>query len=81
MWDWMQHQMTWGSMGGMGIGMLLFWTLIIVLIVVFVRRLNGGGAAVEREPPPAPLDILKARYARGEIDRDEFERKQRDLHG
>jgi putative membrane protein len=81
MWDWMQHQMTWGSMGGMGIGMVLFWTLIIVLIVVFVRRLNGGGAELERKPPPTPLDILKERYARGEIDKGEFERKQRDLYG
>lgn len=81
MWDWMQHQMTWGSMGGMGIGMLLFWVIIIVLIVMVVRNLNGGGGAEKQAPPPAPLDILKERYARGEIDEDEFERRRRDLQG
>ena len=72
MWDWMPHQMSWGSMG---IGMLLFWALIIALIVMAVlnwKRRND-------DAPRSPLDILKERYARGEIDKDEFERRRRDI--
>jgi putative membrane protein len=71
--------------GGMGWGMLLFWGLFIVLVVAVVRGLGnrGGNDAPTAPPPPAPgasaLDILAQRYARGEIDREEFEQKRRDL--
>ncbi|OGA29672.1 MAG: electron transporter RnfE [Betaproteobacteria bacterium RIFCSPLOWO2_02_FULL_65_24] len=76
----------WGMMDGYGWGwwgmgpMLLWWVLIILGIVVLVRWLarSSGG----REPvAETPLDILKKRYARGEIDREEFEQKKRDLGG
>lgn len=75
----------WGgdwSYGGMGWGMLLFWGLGIVGVIVLVRLL--AGAADRRATPPEPasaLDILAQRYARGEIDREEFEQKRRDLGG
>lgn len=52
--------------------MLLFWTLIIAAVVVVVRGLSGGRARTA-------LDILGERYARGEIDKGEFERKRHDL--
>jgi putative membrane protein len=54
--------------------------ILVVGIVLLVRLLR-------REPPtggpPAEtaLDILKKRYARGEIGREEFEQKKRDLAG
>ncbi|MBI4014130.1 MAG: SHOCT domain-containing protein [Candidatus Rokubacteria bacterium] len=71
----------WGF-GGFGmLFMLVFWVLIIAGIVLVVKWLvdqaRPGGAA----PPggEAALDILKKRYARGEIDKDEFEAKKRDL--
>lgn len=65
-------------MGGLGwIGMLLFWAALIFLIVVGVRWV------LQRErtqgPAESPLDILKKRYARGEISKEEFERMKRDL--
>ena len=78
--------MMWGFDGfgfggaGMGIGMLLFWVLIIAAIVVLVR--GFGGRAGESEPRvrgKTPLDILGERYARGEIDKAEFEQKRSDL--
>jgi putative membrane protein len=67
----------WGHMGvwggwGMGFGMLLFWGLLIAAIVLLVK---GCGVRGDK----SALDILKERYARGEIERDEFEQKKRDL--
>ena len=72
----------WGAWGPWGIGMMLmmlvFWGLIIVGLVLGIRWLVTQG----KEPrTDSPLDILKRRYARGEIDRDEFEAKKRDLLG
>jgi putative membrane protein len=61
----------------MGIGMWVFWILLIVVIVVLVRVFAAGGSAQQRQD--TPLDILKARYARGEIDEEEFERRRRVL--
>jgi len=56
--------------------MVLWWVIIFVGIVVLVRwisdsRREGGRAS--------PLDILKARYAKGEIDKKEFEERKRVL--
>ena len=75
----------WGHMGdygwgcGMGIGMLLFWGLLIAGIVMLLRCSRGAGHGGKRDREKSALDILKERYARGEIERDEFEQKKRDL--
>ncbi len=64
----------------MGIGMLLFWGLIIAAIVVLVRGFGGSSRGnAPRLPEKTALDILRERYARGEIDKAEFEEKRRDL--
>ena len=72
----------WGGVG-MGIGwlfMLLFWGLIIVAGVFLVRWLWDQGRPASRgEGGESALEILRRRYARGEIDREEFEAKKRDL--
>ena len=67
--------------GMMGIGMLLFWGVIIAGIVLLVRAVvrSPGPGAKEREK--SALDILRERYARGEIDKAEFEQKRNDLKG
>ena len=77
--DWGMHQWLWGAWGiGMMLMMLVFWGLIIVGLVLGIRWLVTQG----KEPQgDSPLEILKRRYARGEIDRDEFEAKKRDLLG
>jgi putative membrane protein len=46
-----------------------------------VKGAWGEGASSGRRQEDAPLDILKQRYARGEIEREEFEQKRRDLGG
>jgi len=68
----------WGS--GMGIGMILFWSLIIAAIVVLVRGFGARSAGSEpRLREKTALDILRERYAKGEIDKAEFEQKRSDL--
>ena len=74
----------WGHMGdygwgGMGLGMLLLWGLLIAGIVILVKCSWGSGACGKRGREKSALDILKERYARGEIEREEFEQKKRDL--
>ena len=68
-----------------GLMMLLFWGGIIGLIAWAVQSFAGqrAGADARERPlaPRAPLDIAKERYARGEIDEDEFARIRRDLAG
>lgn len=75
-----------GIMGGWGWGFgilgMLFWLALIVLVVVLVWRLmERGGRDGSRYDGgrETPLEILKKRYARGEIDKEEFERVKRDL--
>ncbi|NJD78497.1 MAG: SHOCT domain-containing protein [Candidatus Methanoperedens sp.] len=64
------------SYGG-GILWLLFWILVIIGLALLIRYLwQGGGARREEE---SPLEILKKKYARGEISKEEFEEKKKDL--
>ena len=73
------HMGAWGWVGG--IAMILFWILIVVGLVVLIRFLlaktkdQGSGLATRHDA----LDILKERYAKGEIDKAEFEQKKLDL--
>jgi putative membrane protein len=66
----------WGV--GMGLGMLLFWGALILGIVLLVR-MAGGGAGPQSYG--TPLDVLKRRYAAGEVTREQFEQMRRDLEG
>jgi len=70
-----------GGMGFGGLGMLLFWGLVIAGVVVLARWLATGSSSTLDVPPrgKAALDILSERYARGEIGKEEFEQKRRDL--
>ena len=67
--------------GGMGIVMIIFWMILIAAVVLLLSGAINGlrGTKHNREDASNPLDILKQRYARGEIDKTEFEEKQRDL--
>jgi putative membrane protein len=81
----------WGGEYGMGWGwgwgflgvlhMALWWVLIILGIIVLVKWLSGGSATsrADRAGEGRALEVLKERYARGEIGKEEFEQKKRDL--
>ena len=84
-----------GDVGLLAIVWLLvvvaFWVLVIVGLVYGVRwliradrnsRLPGGPGSSSAGPrPDDPVEILRGRYARGEIDEDEFERRRKTLTG
>ena len=67
--------------GGMGIIMFLFWILIIGALVLFISAMVDGvsGSRRDRNEASESLNILKQRYARGEIDKVEYEKMRREL--
>jgi putative membrane protein len=79
----------WGAGWWMFIGpvwLILFLAVLIGVAVLIVRWLAsaGGGSGASGGGPAAsnkPLEILRERFARGEIDKDEFEERKRALGG
>lgn len=65
----------------MGFG--LIFTLLIVGLVAYALgwRPQFADQGAPRENQPTPLDILKVRYARGEISQEEYQQLRRDLEG
>lgn len=73
-----------GMTGGFGFGgvfMILFWMLIIVGIVALVKWMSAssGTGGQNGGDGKKSMDILKERYARGEIDEQEFQKRKQDL--
>jgi putative membrane protein len=77
-WGW---HMWWGAWGiGMLIFMILFWALIVAGIIALIRWAFGwSGAGGRAVGGSRAIDILKERYAKGELTRDQFEAMRRDL--
>jgi putative membrane protein len=76
-WD---HMDGWDHMGGWGWAAFgwVFMVLIVVLVVWLIWSTTSG---VRQRPTrrPSALDVLDERYARGEIDRDEYQQRKDDL--
>lgn len=78
-WHWEMHPMWWWGWGiGMMAMMFIFWVVFIIGLVVAIRWLLGKG---RERPPDSALEILRQRYARGEINKEEYEAKRKDLGG
>ena len=79
--------MGWHGGWGMVFGpfFMIIWLAVVIAVVVLLVRWLGGpwhaGQSPYSSPPPArtPMDILKERFARGEIDKDEYEERRRIL--
>ncbi|WP_230411894.1 SHOCT domain-containing protein [Denitromonas iodatirespirans] len=79
MWAYMMEGQGWGHMGAGMIFMAVFWILVIVFVVMLVARLLRPRASNDTAQAPTVQDVLKRRYAAGEIGRDEYEQKMRDI--
>lgn len=77
--------MMWYGLGGwwMLLWMLMFWAGVIALIVWAVRATSERpqGAPPQSHGRSRALEILEERFARGEIDQEEFEQRRRALEG
>lgn len=74
----------WGTMILGGLLMLLFWIVVIALAFWAIRALTRTGRDRDEGRPldlheNTALEILKQRYARGEISREEYQEMRRDL--
>ncbi len=63
-----------GFFGGF---MWLFWIVVIIAIIWAVKAVGGGTT----EKGKSALDVLDERYARGDIGREEYEQKRKDIKG
>jgi putative membrane protein len=57
-------------------GMMVFWGIICVAVIVGLYYLITQGGKSRSD---ISLDVLKKRYARGEINEEEFKKKRKDL--
>ena len=72
-----------GMMGGWGFGGVIAMLAVFLLLggglYVLIRAIVGPGGTSSLQGPESPVEILKRRYARGEISREEFEQAKKDL--
>ncbi len=61
---------------GGGIFMLIFWVLVILFIAWAIKEMADNN---NKKPTDSAFEILKQRYAKGEISKEEFEIKKADL--
>ena len=79
----------WGMMGGYGyeygVIHMVVWIVILLVVVALVvwlvRSMSASGAHQLPARRSAGLDVLEERYARGEINRDEYLQKKKDIGG
>jgi putative membrane protein len=68
-----------GWMIGGWLMMLVFWALVIIGIVALIRYLSERGRTVQFKEPETPLEILRRRYAAGELTKEQFDEMKRNV--
>ncbi|MCK2220979.1 SHOCT domain-containing protein [Actinomadura sp. ATCC 31491] len=79
MWWGYDHMSGWGYLI-MGLSTVLFWGLVITAIVMAARYVSRNARA-GAPPQQSPEDVLAQRFARGEIDAEEYRSRLETLHG
>ena len=74
-WGWGMHPM-WGWGAGMIFVICIFWAIVIVALIVGIRWFIVRGPCARSD---SALEILRRRYARGGIEKDEFDAKRKAL--
>ena len=64
----------WGWLGLGVLHMVVFWGLVILAFAALFKWLGGGSLSES-----SAMDILKARYAKGELTREQFDRLKREI--
>lgn len=77
------HMFGWGHMMDWRYGGMFMWIPVVVVIVVVVLLITQTTRPGRSDSPlrESPMDILKRRYAKGEITKEEFQRMKKDLQG
>ncbi|WP_019557447.1 SHOCT domain-containing protein [Thiomicrorhabdus arctica] len=64
-----------GDLGdGMMVGMWVFWLIMLIAIIFIIKQFMAPS-----KPPESALELLEKRYAKGEINKDEFEEIKKTL--
>ncbi|MDP9868791.1 MULTISPECIES: SHOCT domain-containing protein [Streptosporangium] len=80
MMPWYDHDLSGWGWGAMSVGMILFWALVIAAVVALVRALNRPQGSIRTPAGPTPERLLAERFARGEIDEEDYRRRLAALH-
>lgn len=72
MMGWYNNGLGWGGWIAMTLGMVAFWGLVIYAVVAIFRRTSKTTRPADPAVPRDPMSILDERFARGEIDADEY---------
>jgi putative membrane protein len=69
---WYDHDVSGWGWFAMSAGMILFWALIITAAVLLFRALNRAPEHPHTHAGPSPEQLLAERFARGDIDEEEY---------
>ena len=80
-WMW-SHGWGWAGWVVMCVAMVVFWAAVITALAVAIRYAGSRNSASGQTlyGPPRPEDVLAERFARGELDDDEYRRRVSLLH-
>jgi putative membrane protein len=72
MMGWYQDGMGWGGWIVMSLVMVAFWALVVFAVVAIFRGTSASSRPADQPTNRDPMQILEERFARGEIDAEEF---------